>query len=60
LDNVADDDAPVGNAESLRRLNVFQLAQFQRFATQQAAQPRPAGDTEDETKGQQAQVGALG
>ncbi len=57
--NVAHQNAKRRHAERLRRLDVFQLAQLQRFAAQQPAQPGPAGHAEDQAQEQQAQVGAF-
>ena len=48
------------DAEGLRRLHVFQLAQLQRLAAQQPAQPGPAGHAEDQAQRQQARIGARG
>ena len=50
----------IGDAECLRRLHVFELAQLERLTTQQTRQARPARQAEDEAQREQAQVGALG
>ena len=49
---MAQEDAPVGYAESLRRLYVFLFAQFERFAPQQPRQTRPARQPQNEAKRQ--------
>ena len=53
------DHTMVAHTEGMRGLNIFELAQLERFATQQAAQAGPAGDAKNDTKEQQSQIGTL-
>jgi hypothetical protein len=58
--DVAAHDGEAADAEGLRRLHVFQFAQLQRLAAQQARDAGPTGHAEDQAQRQQARVGALG
>ncbi len=56
--NVARQYAHCRYTKCLRRLDVFQLAQLERLAAQQTAQPCPTGNTENQAQEHQAQIGA--
>ncbi len=50
------DNSPMGNTESVSRLNILHFAQLQGFAAQQTAQTGPTCNPEYDAEKQQAQI----
>ena len=57
--DVPRDDARIAHAEGVRGLDVLELAQLERLAAQQPAEPGPARQAEDHAQHEQPEVGAL-
>ena len=58
-EDVADHDARRSDAEGIGGLHEFELAQLERLAAQQPAQPGPAGQAEHGAQQEELEVGAL-